>query len=53
MSHSSHNAGAPEVSADMIAERKAGWHGFMRFIVINCLVTAGILVFLLLVFRVF
>ena len=53
MAHNSHATGAPEVPPELVAERKAGWHAFTQAIVINSLATVGVLLFLLLVFKVF
>ena len=51
-SHSDH-AVPPKVSAQMLAQHQHGWHEFTRFVVANCVAVAGILVLLLLIFKVF
>jgi len=49
MSNESHSAAGSPVPAEFIAERKAGWHMFTRFTVVNC-VAVIVLLFLMLVF---
>ena len=43
---------APKVPADLIAERRAGWHAFTRFTFLNCVAIAGILLLMLVFLRI-
>jgi hypothetical protein len=54
MTHDHHSSSAAvQVPSQMLAQHREGWHTFTRFIVVNCLAVAALLVFLLLVFKVF
>jgi hypothetical protein len=54
MAHDSHAPQTePAVPPELLATRKADWHIFTRSIVANCVATAAVLVFLLLVFKIF
>jgi hypothetical protein len=53
MANSSHPEAASEPPAALTAERRAGWHAFTRAIVLNCVAVAGVLLLMLLVFKVF
>ena len=48
-----HPAAAPAVPPALIAERLAGWHHFLRFTVANIVAVIALLIFLLLVAKVF
>lgn len=50
MAQNSHTT--PDVPADLIASRQAGWKAFTRFTVVNCVAIAGILVLMLVFLRI-
>lgn len=52
MSHNSHSATPSAVPASLIAERRAGWHAFTRFIVANCVAIAALLLLMLVFLRI-
>jgi len=44
---------AAEVPPQMLAAHWRAWHDFKRFTVANCIAVAGVLLLLLLIFKVF
>jgi hypothetical protein len=53
MTHDPHSSPPPQVPAEMVAQHRAGWHAFTRMMLWNGIATAAVLVFLLLVAKVF
>ncbi|HEU0117767.1 MAG TPA: preprotein translocase subunit SecE [Alphaproteobacteria bacterium] len=47
-----HSSTPPQVPADYVAERVAGWHAFTRFTFIQCVAVAGLLVLMLVFLRI-
>ncbi|MDP9126787.1 MAG: hypothetical protein M3N08_00815 [Pseudomonadota bacterium] len=50
-SHAAHPA--PPVPAELVDERRHGWHAFTRMMFWNAVATAAVLIVLLLVFKIF
>ncbi len=46
------NTAEPQVPVDMLRDRRQGWHDFTRFVVLNCLAVAAILVLMLVFLRI-
>jgi hypothetical protein len=53
MAKNAHQGGSSALPAEMIAERQTGWSQFTRATVITSVAVAGVLILLLLVFRIF
>lgn len=53
MAHNNHSSSPPQVPADMLARHRAGWHHFTHGVVYVSAATAAVLLFLLLVGKVF
>lgn len=52
MSQSSHADTPPKVPAALVARSRDNWHAFTRGIFWNCVATAAVLLFMLLVFKI-
>jgi hypothetical protein len=52
MSNSSNSHGEPHVPTALLKRHRADWHMFTRAVIYNCIAVAGLLLFLLLVFRI-
>jgi hypothetical protein len=53
MAHNDHSATPPQVPADMLAQHRAGWQSFTHGVFVVSVATAAVLVFLLLIGKVF
>jgi len=51
MNHDAHSL-PPEVPAELVAEKRAGWMWFTHFTVANCVAVAAILVLMLIFLRI-
>jgi len=52
MASHSNSTAEPQVPVSMLKERRQGWHAFTRFIVMNCLAVATILLLMLVFLRI-
>lgn len=53
MAHNSHSSTPAAVPAEILAQHRSTWHGFTRLMLWTAIATAGVLVFLLLIGKVF
>jgi hypothetical protein len=53
MAHDNHSAAPPQVPAEMLAQHRAGWGAFTHGVFYVSVATAAVLVFLLLIGKVF
>jgi hypothetical protein len=52
MTANSHSTPAPKPPASLVAEKRAGWHAFVQFIIANCAALAVFLLLMLLFFKI-
>jgi len=52
MASSSNSGVEPKVPTALLANRRDGWHAFTRFVVINCVAIAAILLLMLIFLRI-